>query len=106
VLDLAHAKEVLRAIQSGEIEVITAETVVPSPVAASLLLRFHRQYMYEWDQPKAEQQMQALLLGRDLLGQLLDQASLPSCCGPRRCARWTTSCSGGRPGPGRARPTS
>ena len=82
VLDLAHAEEVLRGIQSGEIEVIAAETVAPSPVAASLLYDFIAQYMYEWDQPKAEQQMQALLLGRDLLGQLLDDASLPELLRP------------------------
>jgi len=106
VLDLAHAEEVLRGIQSGEIEVITAETVVPSPVAASLLYDFIAQYMYEWDQPKAEQQMQALLLGRDLLGQLLDNASLPELLRRRRCGRWTTSCSAGLPGRGRGRPTS
>jgi ATP-dependent Lhr-like helicase len=82
VLDLAHMQEVLRAIGRGEIEVVVAETVVPSPVAASLLYDFVNQYMYEWDQPKAERQIQALIVGRDLLSQLLDDASLPDLLRP------------------------
>ena len=65
---------------------VTAETVVPSPVAGSLLYDFVAQYMYEWDQPKAERQMQALMVGRELLSQLLDETSLPDLLGPRRCA--------------------
>jgi len=82
VLDLAHLEEVLRGIQAGEIEVITAETVVPSPVASGLLYDFISQYMYEWDQPKAERQMGALMMGRELLSQLLDEASLPDLLRP------------------------
>jgi ATP-dependent Lhr-like helicase len=82
VLDLEHLEEVLRGIQDGQIEVITAETVVPSPVAAGLLYDLIAQYMYEWDQPKAERQMQALVVGREMLGQLLDEASLPDLLRP------------------------
>jgi ATP-dependent Lhr-like helicase len=82
VLDLAHMQEVLRDIQQGEIEVVVAETVVPSPVAASLLYDLVTKYMYEWDQPKAERQMQALMVGRDLLAQLLDESSLPELLRP------------------------
>jgi len=75
VLDLAHMEEMLQGIQRGEIEVIPIETVVPSPVAASLLYDFISQYMYEQDQPKAERQIQALMVGRDLLTQILDDSS-------------------------------
>jgi ATP-dependent Lhr-like helicase len=82
VLDLAHLEEVLRDIQREKIEVITAETVVPSPVAGSLLYDFVSQYMYEWDQPKAERQMQALMVGREMLSQLLDETSLPDLLRP------------------------
>jgi len=82
VLDMAHMEEVLGRIGRGEIEVIPVETVVPSPVAASLLYDFVNQYMYEWDQPKAERQIQALMIGRDLLSQLLDEASLPDLLRP------------------------
>ncbi|MCL7454044.1 MAG: DEAD/DEAH box helicase, partial [Anaerolineae bacterium] len=82
VLDLAHLEEVLQAIGRGEIEVLAVETVVPSPVAASLLYDLIAQYMYEWDQPKAERQMQALMVGRELLSQLLDEAALPDLLRP------------------------
>ncbi len=75
VLDLQHLEEVLRGIQGGEIEVIAKETLVPSPVAGSLLYDMIAKYMYEWDQPKAERQMQALMVGREMLAQLLDDAS-------------------------------
>ncbi|MGD8474148.1 MAG: helicase-related protein, partial [Anaerolineae bacterium] len=75
VLDLAHMEVVLQGIQQGEIEVVPVETVVPSPVAASLLYDFISQYMYEQDQPKAERQIQALMVGRDLLSQILDDSS-------------------------------
>ncbi len=82
VLDLASLEEVLRGIQRGAIEVVLTETVVPSPVAAGLLYDLISQYMYEWDQPKAERQMQALMLGRETLAQLLDEASLPDLLRP------------------------
>jgi ATP-dependent helicase Lhr and Lhr-like helicase len=82
VLDLTNMEEVLRGIQQKEIEVLSVETVVPSPVASSLLFDFIAQYMYEWDQPKAERQMQALMVGRDMLSQLLDEASLPDLLRP------------------------
>jgi ATP-dependent Lhr-like helicase len=82
VLDLAHLEEVLGSIQRHEVEVVTVETVVPSPVAGSLLYDLIAKYMYEWDQPKAEQQMQALLMGRELLSQVLDEASLPDLLRP------------------------
>jgi ATP-dependent helicase Lhr and Lhr-like helicase len=75
VLDLEHLEEVLHQIQRGQIEVILTETAVPSPVAASLLYDLIAQYMYEGDQPQAERQMQALLVGREMLSQLLTDGS-------------------------------
>ena len=51
-------------------------------MAAGLLYDFINQYMYEYDQPKAERQMGALLMGRELLAQLLDEASLPDLLKP------------------------
>jgi ATP-dependent Lhr-like helicase len=82
VLDLEHLEDVLRGIQQGEIQVVTAETVVPSPVASALLFDLVAQYMYEWDQPKAERQMQALAVGRETLAQILNEASLPDLLRP------------------------
>jgi ATP-dependent Lhr-like helicase len=82
VLDLEHLEEVLRDIQRGAIQVLTIETVVPSPVASALLYDLIAQYMYEGDQPKAERQMQALMVGRETLSQVLNEATLPELLKP------------------------
>ena len=71
VFDLPHLEEVLEAIQQGSIRVTAIETAVPSPVAADLLFGFMEQYLYEWDAPKAERQLQTLSVRRDLLEDLL-----------------------------------
>ncbi|MFN2157908.1 MAG: helicase-related protein, partial [Anaerolineae bacterium] len=76
VMDLPHLEEVLAGIVSGEIEVIVVESATPSPVAQSLLWDFINQYMYEWDTPKAERQLQMLAVNRDLLQDLLKDVAL------------------------------
>ena len=45
---------------------------VPSPLAAGLLYQFISTYMYEWDTPKAEQQLHSLALRRELVEDLLE----------------------------------
>ncbi|MFN2230301.1 MAG: DEAD/DEAH box helicase, partial [Anaerolineae bacterium] len=76
VMDLPHLEEVLAGIVSGEIEVVIVESATPSPVAQSLLWDFINQYMYEWDTPKAERQLQMLAVNRDLLQDLLKDVAL------------------------------
>jgi ATP-dependent Lhr-like helicase len=76
VLDLPHLEEVLTGIEQDEIEVVVVESVTPSPVAQSLLWDFVSIYMYEWDAPKAEQQLQTLAVNRDLLQDLLKDVAL------------------------------
>ncbi|MBN1641172.1 MAG: DEAD/DEAH box helicase, partial [Anaerolineae bacterium] len=76
VMDLPHLEEVLSGIQKGEIEVVVVESATPSPVAQSLLWDFINQYMYEWDTPKAERQLQMLAVNRDLLQDLLKDVAL------------------------------
>ncbi len=71
VFDLPHLETVLEAIQQGSIRISVIETAVPSPVAADLLFGFMEQYLYEWDAPKAERQLQTLSVRRDLLEDLL-----------------------------------
>jgi ATP-dependent Lhr-like helicase len=71
VFDLPHLEEVLSKIQSGEIQVKPIETIAPSPVAAGLLFNFISVYMYEWDAPKAERQMQSLALSREMLDDVM-----------------------------------
>jgi ATP-dependent Lhr-like helicase len=76
VMDLPHLEEVLTGIQQGEIEVVVVESATPSPVAQSLLWDFISIYLYEWDAPKAEQQLQMLAVNRDLLQDLLKDVAL------------------------------
>lgn len=71
VMDLPALEEVLRQIADGQIQIVTAETAVPSPVAASLLYQFISIYMYEWDAPKAERHLQRLAVSQDLLAEVL-----------------------------------
>jgi ATP-dependent helicase Lhr and Lhr-like helicase len=82
VLDLEHLLDVLAGIQEGAIRVVEAETLVPSPVAGSLLFDFINVQMYEGDLPKTERQMQVLALNRELLGQLLEEGALPDLLRP------------------------
>ncbi len=76
VLDLPHLEQVLGDIQSGKIEVVLVESTTPSPVAQSLLWDFVNAHMYEWDAPRAEQQLQLLSVNRDLIQDLLQDVAL------------------------------
>ncbi|MBC7234211.1 MAG: DEAD/DEAH box helicase [Chloroflexi bacterium] len=82
VLDLKHLMEVLGRIAEGEIRLVVAETLMPSPVAAGLLLEFMNVEIYEDDVPKLTRQMQALALNRELLAELLDEELLPDLLRP------------------------
>lgn len=72
VLDLPHLAEVLDGIEQAKIQFVSIETAMPSPVAAALMFQFISIYMYEWDAPKAERQLQTLSLRRELLDDLLE----------------------------------
>ncbi|MFN2284362.1 MAG: hypothetical protein ACK2UQ_08060, partial [Anaerolineae bacterium] len=76
VLDLPNLEEVLGGIQRGDINVTVMESRAPSPVAESLMFNFISTRMYEWDTPKAEQQLQQLTVNRDLLQDLLKDVAL------------------------------
>jgi ATP-dependent Lhr-like helicase len=86
VMDLPHLEDVLGAIQRGEIEVVATESLTPSPVAQSLLWDFISIYMYEWDAPKAERQLQTLAANRDLLQELLQDIDLADLLRPEAVA--------------------
>ncbi len=86
VFDMPHLTEVLTAIEDGRIEVVAVESVVPSPVAAGLLFNFISVYMYEWDAPKAERQLQALAWRSDLLDDLLQSSEIARLLRPQAVA--------------------
>ncbi len=89
VMDLAGLEEVLGEIQAGRIRLITAETAVPSPVAASLLFDFMNIYLYEWDAPKAERELQRLAVSRELLADLMGNPELARLLRPEAIAEVT-----------------
>jgi ATP-dependent helicase Lhr and Lhr-like helicase len=72
VMDLGHLDGLLTAIEEGRVKVLPVQTRVPSPLASGLLYQFISTYMYEWDTPKAEQQLQSLAMRRELVEDLLE----------------------------------
>ncbi len=86
VMDWPNLERVLTRIQQGEIRVTVVESLTPSPVAQSLLWDFISQYMYEWDAPKAERQLQTLAANRDLLQDLLKDVDLADLLRPEAVA--------------------
>jgi ATP-dependent Lhr-like helicase len=71
VFDLPALRELLRGIQTRQLDVVEAETASASPFASSLLFEYVATYMYEDDTPPAERRAQALSLDRDLLRELM-----------------------------------
>ncbi|MCL4506992.1 MAG: DEAD/DEAH box helicase [Chloroflexi bacterium] len=86
VLDMPHLEQLLSRIQTGEVRVVPIETITPSPVAAGLLYNFVKVNMYEWDAPKAERQLQALSLRRDLIEDVLKGVELRDLLKPEAIA--------------------
>jgi ATP-dependent Lhr-like helicase len=91
VLDLPHLEETLRRIQQGEICTVALESLTPSPVALSLLSAFASIYVYEWDAPRAERQLQRLAVSRDLLQDLLQDVALDELLRPEALRQVETS---------------
>ncbi len=71
VFDLPALAEVLAAIRSRQIRVVSVQTQTASPFASGLLFNWVIAYMYEGDAPLAERRAQALALDRELLAELL-----------------------------------
>ncbi len=90
VLDMPHLAEVLTGIQHGDIEVVPLASLTPSPIASELLFNFVSVFMYEWDAPKAERQLQALTLQSELLATLLEGAHPSALLEPAAVAETTT----------------
>jgi len=76
VFDLPALVDVLRAVRSRAIRVVTADTRVPSPFASALLFSYVGNFIYEGDAPLAELRAQALTVDLARLRELLGQADL------------------------------
>jgi len=78
VLDLKHLMELLARIERQEVRIVFAETLVPSPVARSLLFEFTAIHLYDDDTPQGERHLQNLSMQSQLLDELLPTDTLPS----------------------------
>jgi ATP-dependent Lhr-like helicase len=76
VFDLPALRQILRGLQTRELDLVEVETPSASPMAASLLFDYVATYMYEDDTPAAERRAQALSLDRELLRELLGAEEL------------------------------
>jgi ATP-dependent Lhr-like helicase len=76
VFDLPALKQVLKRLQTRELDLVEVETATASPFASSLIFEYVASYMYEDDTPPAERRAQALSLDRGLLRELLGQEEL------------------------------
>ncbi|HEX2167271.1 MAG TPA: DEAD/DEAH box helicase [Longimicrobiales bacterium] len=76
VFDVPALREVLRAVESGEVRIHDVETASASPFARSLVFAYVAAYMYEDDSPAAERRAQALSVDVKLLRELLGEADL------------------------------
>lgn len=76
VMDVPALEEVLAAVEKGEIRLVTVESLVPSPVAQSLLRQFADIHLYDTDVPKAERTLQAMAVNPELLQDLLRDVRL------------------------------
>ncbi len=59
--------------RDGRREVVLVKRKRPSPSALSILFRFVATYMYEWDAPRAEREVETLAASRRLIGDLLGE---------------------------------
>ncbi|MEZ5253880.1 MAG: DEAD/DEAH box helicase [Microthrixaceae bacterium] len=76
--DLPSLVDLMTKIRSQEIRVVSVDTDVASPFAASLLYSWIAVYMYEGDAPLAERRAAALGLDKNLLRELLGSEELRS----------------------------
>ena len=76
VYDVPTLAGLMTQIAQRRVRVIEAETVKPSPFAASLLFGYVGAFMYEGDTPLAERRAAALALDSTLLAELLGRVEL------------------------------
>jgi len=76
VFDMPALLEVLRAIRSRDVRVVTVDSRSPSPFASALLFAYVGNFIYEGDAPLAERRAQALTVDPAQLRQLLGEVEL------------------------------
>ncbi|HVG25903.1 MAG TPA: crosslink repair DNA glycosylase YcaQ family protein, partial [Thermoanaerobaculia bacterium] len=76
VFDVPALVELTKKIRQRTIRVHTADTLKPSPFAASVLFRYVANFLYDGDAPLAERRAQALAIDQSQLRELLGEPEL------------------------------
>ncbi|MGZ5462541.1 MAG: Lhr family helicase [Thermoanaerobaculia bacterium] len=76
VFDVPALVEITKKIRQRTIRVHTADTLKPSPFAASVLFRYVANFLYDGDAPLAERRAQALAIDQSQLRELLGEPEL------------------------------
>lgn len=76
VFDLPALVDLLKQIENRKLKVVTVDTRIPSPFAASLLFSYVANFIYDGDAPLAERRAQALSVDQAQLKELLGEAEL------------------------------
>jgi ATP-dependent Lhr-like helicase len=76
VFDLPGLVELLRRVQDRRLRVVTVDSRVASPFAATLLFAYVANFIYDGDAPLAERRAQALSIDQTQLRELLGEAEL------------------------------
>lgn len=83
VYDLPALRDLMSAIQAGQVEIREVTTQTPSPFASHLLFGYVGQFVYQGDLPLAERLSSVLSLDSDLLRELLGPADLSQVLHPQ-----------------------
>lgn len=75
-MDIDRLARLLSALRNGELELVQRQVKVPSTMTLGALHRFIGQYMYEYDEPRAERRLRRLQLNRELLDEVLGEGDL------------------------------
>ncbi|MFP5247063.1 MAG: DEAD/DEAH box helicase, partial [Thermoanaerobaculia bacterium] len=87
VFDVPALVELTKKIRQRAIRVHTADTIKPSPFAASVLFRYVANFLYDGDAPLAERRAQALAIDQSQLRELLGEPELRELLDPEALAQ-------------------
>ncbi len=87
VFDVPALVELTKKIRQRQIRVHTADTLKPSPFAASVLFRYVANFLYDGDAPLAERRAQALAIDQSQLRELLGEPELRELLDPDALAQ-------------------
>ncbi|HYH07772.1 MAG TPA: DEAD/DEAH box helicase [Thermoanaerobaculia bacterium] len=87
VFDVPALVELTKKIRQRTIRVHVADTIKPSPFAASVLFRYVANFLYDGDAPLAERRAQALAIDQSQLRELLGEPELRELLDPEALAQ-------------------